>query len=208
MIPLPHRNEIKIIALLREPISRDLSRYNNQVENVIRGKQRNLGGCFLSLIHKTQPWIPTYTDVASCEINIWNKCANTSVCDSKLIIGMYDVHLKNWAHWWRQKNIFKIVNYEYLQSSLEDIFSFLNLTYSYYIKFNTVNQNEYPNKVKLPECNLTTRLHAIYRPHNEELYKMFPIFPMFSQPMCNTKEQRRISAQFRHIHHSSHVEFL
>ncbi len=210
IIPEPYRTEMKILVILREPISRDLSRYNNQVENVIRGKQRNLGGCFLSLVHAMQPWVPTYNDVSTCEMNIWNKCRNISSCTSKLVIGMYSFHLKKWLRFWRYTQI-KVVNYEYLQDSLKDIFNFIQLQHTdkQLIKLETANQNPYSNKVKLPECKIVNRLHAIYRPHNELLYKMFTYFKIFSNISCDTKIQIRMSAKFRHVANTSLItEFL
>jgi len=209
MIPEPYRTEIKILVILREPISRDLSRYNNQVENVVRGKQRNLGGCFLSIVHAIQPSIPTYSDVADCEIKIWNKCTNISSCTSKLVIGMYSFHLRNWMRQW-EKNSFKVINYNYLQSSLQDIFNFVNLTSvkAQLIKLERVNENPYSNKVYLPECRISNSLQKIYYPYNILLYKMFPQFPKFENISCNTKDQIRMSAKFRYVKNISNIEYL
>lgn len=179
---------VKIVAILREPISRDLSRFNNQASNLIRGKHRNLGGCFLELAKRFHPFLPTYEEVAACETGKWDECMYSSsgtngealleaasTCVSRLVIGMYAPQIQRWLAVWPGYQVLVLDYHKIMASSavIPDMLKWLGLPSSHSkLHWPHANEESYPDKVSTIDCTTKRSLDQVFSPFNKMLYSL------------------------------------
>ena len=179
---------VKIVAILREPISRDLSRFNHQASNLIRGKFRNLGGCFLELAKRFSPFLPTYEEVAACETGKWDECIDSSsstdrnalfeaasTCVSRLVTGMYAPQIQRWLAVWPGNQVLVLDFHKIVQSSamIPGMLKWLGLPPSHSEPhWPHANEESYPDKVTTIDCTTRRSLDKVFSPFNEMLYSL------------------------------------
>jgi hypothetical protein len=168
------KKALKILVILREPVAREMSRYNHM---------RFLNFTVL-------PSFDEFTDLVlvPCFLKVGNnnKDNNKNKNDTMLLsqpcppnFGYYSKHLKEWFKLFDRSQIL-IVSYNELQrdptSTLSRIQKFLGDTMispdAVNSKLQRSNAQERPDKVSLPSCVSQTKLRDIFAPWNEELYEL------------------------------------
>ena len=172
---------LKLICILREPISRELSWYNDKVDKFYN--QGIKDDWVLDVVHgnSTIKTFDEYSDGLAKEIRSFPQGA----------FGLYIDHLKEWVKWFDRKKLL-ILSFDELHQDpsmvIQRIEEFLgtNLTGS----FPHDNANENPLKVKEVPLHAKEVLGPLFKDKNEELYKFIrdhPGPPMEQNPFPQFK---------------------
>jgi len=152
---------LKLICILREPVSRELSLYNHKVTLFTQGSKDDW---LMDVVHEnsTIKTFDEYSDELAREIRSFPRGA----------FGLYVDHLKEWVEWFDRKNLLILSYDELLQQPsmvMQRIGHFLGINLAG--SFSHENTNERPNKVKEVSLHAKQVLGSLFKDKNEELYK-------------------------------------
>ena len=160
---------LKVIAVLREPIARELSLYNHRVFEYLQSKDRTQWYSDVSKEDGSVMSFHEYTDILT------NDLLNPKEYGKEWGLaneGQYVLHLKKWANFVDRTNILVIAydelknNPRQVEQRIED---FLGLDFPGTTGIE--NSNEHEKKVKHPECKTITKLNPHFESMTQDLYK-------------------------------------
>ena len=160
-------NNLKLICILRESISRELSWYNHKLSIVLNGGDEKYAYDIVDE-NSTIKSFDEYSDVLAQQMKE----------KPFLYQSLYVDHLKEWVRWFDRKKLL-ILSYDELVQEPSTIihrieeFLELKLTGS----FPHTNSNETPQKVKVVSQHAKEVLGSVFRGKNEELYKFIQDHP-------------------------------
>ena len=185
-LPAPFRSELRFIAVLREPIARDLSAYNHQAQ---------LGVSWCSVCRNAT--YATYETYARCRLE--TKTTKTS-CMQGLDVGFYEAQLRRWATAFSRRQIL-VLEFGWLIANEADAgrriaaflrFPALRAAATFPHSNAAVDNSKAPPQTTI-RCHIRDRLEAVYEPENEKLYAHLaatrgpaeePPFPRFERMPC------------------------
>ena len=185
-LPAPFRSELRFIAVLREPIARDLSAYNHQTR---------IGVSWCSACRPGGN--ATYETYARCRLG--TKTTKTS-CMQGLGVGFYEAQLRRWATAFSRRQIL-VLEFGWLIANEADAgrriaaflrFPALRAAATFPHSNAAVAKSKAPPQTTI-RCHIRDRLEAVYEPENEKLYAYLaatrgpaeePPFPRFERMPC------------------------
>lgn len=172
-LPKNVHHMVRMIVILREPLSRDLSWYNHQLDDYKRGVSHKFNSEY--------PTPPSYKEYAHDNLEAGEKCLekHPKDCglthDYTLSWGMYYPQLKAIQSHWERKHIF-IVKMDHLLEETKGTMSkmnrFMGISGSAPRKLPKENSHDGPWKVDSMPCKTKKRMTEYYHEWNEKLYKM------------------------------------
>lgn len=170
---------VKIIVILRDPIARELSLYNH-----LAFACRNLDSSELSGWHQqvTKPdnTIMTFDEFVqsvTMPALVTNESEDRGLGRSSRY-GLFADHLQEWFELFNRDQIL-VLSYDELQTEpgklQERIQVFLGRTVLGNIS--QANNNDSPQKVRMPSHDAEKSLHSFFGPHNERLYQLLGATP-------------------------------
>jgi len=205
---------VKVVVLLREPISRELSWYNHLVHQLKRHDPPEYaymvakdvdkpGGPNAEVITfsryvQEQTMALLVGPTASYE-TATPPCHQDKYSEFPPCFGLYAHFLGEWFEWFG-RNQTLVLSYDELQNNPSKmrwrLMKFLDLDPEKVRKvgFSTANQQKSNLKVNKPGCQVTNLLRKVFEPKNEELYRLLEKrpgmymeerpFPKFTRPEC------------------------
>lgn len=179
-IPGHLHSEVRIVLLLREPISRDLSWYNHQVDDYNQGLTGIAGLTKL----------PPYDEYVAEEEKVFQRCVKLQGGDrikasehcftsdgdpqSALVWGMYETQVKRVLRHWDRKQVF-IAQMEamldHTEMYLKGMYGFLGMDPSRAPStLPDDNSHDSASKVTVISCKTKESLSTIFSEMNEKLY--------------------------------------
>lgn len=190
-LPTSIHSEVRMVLVLREPVSRDLSWFNHQLDNY-----HTEGGSFSKVFHHA----PSYEEYAKKNLKQAKGCKH-EFDDAKcahmtghvLAWGMYAPQIKSLLKHWERKHMF-IVQMDHLldktHSTLEKLYKFAGFSGSAPSTLPKDNTHDGPWKISSMPCHIKKELKEFYAPYNKELYEMMrkengphsePVFGVFDE---------------------------
>jgi hypothetical protein len=180
-LPLKMHAQVRIVVVLREPISRDLSWYNHKVDGFISGDSK-------VVVKEAPPKYPAYVKEEAAK---YNDCvaeasgdrfigANTCFTPagepkSALIEGMYATHLGRLLMHWERRQVIVLQ----MEALLDDTHGQLALLYQFIgtaklppLSIPKENTHDSPLKVKSIPCAVKQKLQGLFEPHNKALFAL------------------------------------
>lgn len=197
-----HYQRLKIIAILREPVSRELSLYNHMVS---RYKETGGDGDQWFGAVATDRYQNNNNQTISFDEYVdkfWGKITGRSGR------GMYASHMKVWMKLFDRNQILILSSDELKRDQprvMRRLESFLSLNMTTQSGatntdggesslFETKNTHDNPDKVRLPSCSTKNKLERAFARANEDLYELLKNnpgpsmeqrpFPRFGHPNC------------------------
>jgi hypothetical protein len=179
---------LKVLMILREPVSRELSLYNHKKDAYFEENHHN---------PESQNF---WADVGNKEMNgtvysfdeyvhhvLLKRETKRKTTNAKgehvhgpLRRDLYAFYLKQWFEWLPRDQLL-ILSYHELKSDpttfktrIED---FLGLKHQPQGEIEEVNTHSSPTKTVLPSCQSRDRLATVFQPWNEELYQLLGQYP-------------------------------
>lgn len=175
-IPEKFHSDIRIVMILREPISRDLSWYNHQLAEpkLVQGSLPEYPAYVKAEMEK---WEACKTEKDGNRILAANECHDTDGNPkSSLQWGMYSVQIDRALRNWPRKQMF-IMNMDHMLDNthmyMKGMFKFMGLSEG--AAFSSIpsdNTHDSPNKVESMPCSIKKDLQTIYKPFNQDLYRL------------------------------------
>jgi hypothetical protein len=169
--------ELKIVIVLREPVSRELSWYNH----IAASCRTDIEGCnFKGRVLKNEPkaQFRTFTEYSDFVFDDYNIDGMPKWKQQSLTEGVYGENIEQWFHHFDRKQIL-VLSYDELKenetSFLHRVLSFLGLYVDLaMIDSGTKHVNTYQSssKVKLPSCDTQKKLAKMFKPSNDKLYQL------------------------------------
>jgi len=160
-------NNLKLICILREPISRELSWYNHKLSVVLEGKDDEYA---YDIVHENST-IKTFDEYSN---GLAQKMKGTHPGS----YSVYVAHLKEWVKWFDRKNLL-ILSYDELVQEpsmvIQRIEKFLGTKLTGSLP--QANSQENPQKVKVVSSHAKEVLGSAFRDKNEELYRFIHDHP-------------------------------
>lgn len=184
-------NTVKIMLILREPVSRELSLYNHLAHDCRRLDDASERNAWQRQVTKEDGSIMSFDEfVRTVSIPAFTRETGPGRSTRH---GMYATHLREWFRLFDRSQIL-VLSYDELQCDPEKlqerIQSFLGLNIPGQLR--RLNSNDSECKVRLPTCEAKQALLSILAPLNEELYQLLesnpgpPMelrpFPRFQEP--------------------------
>lgn len=152
--------KIKLVVLLRDPVSRTISHY----EQNLKGKRQNL--TFEETINRELAQLETATNIAE------TVCEKVKAgWEENLAMSMYVYPLQRWMNTFSKEQFLIIDSDDLIQKPKETMdraFDFLQMDRLDSIKFNSRNVGSYPSI----DDTLKSRLSRFFEPHNQKLEKL------------------------------------
>jgi hypothetical protein len=182
---------LKIIVILREPVSRELSLYNHLAHDCRCLDDASKRNAWQRQVTKEDGSIMSFDEfVRDTSLPAFTRKDGPGRSTRH---GMYVTHLREWFRLFDRSQIL-VLSYDELQRHPEKvqerIQSFLGLDIPG--QLNRSNSNESQFKVRLPSCEAKEALLAVLAPLNEELYRLLESnpgpsmeqrpFPRFQEP--------------------------
>ncbi|KAJ8598117.1 hypothetical protein CTAYLR_009505 [Chrysophaeum taylorii] len=176
-MPTGVRNAVKLIAVLREPIARELSLFNHERWSGFDWS----GGSSTCSASK----LPSFEAYAGCQVAIYGTLNATQNDDDTqrkiyqnlgfgLWKGMYIIHLATWRRSFDRNRVF-VMSYDNLKPEdkmATDIAKFLDLyPFNRSVWFPVRNDHTFAAKQRTITCAIRDDLQAIFQPWNDLLYK-------------------------------------
>ena len=169
--------ELKIVIVLREPVSRELSWYNH----IAASCRTDIEGCnFKGRVLKNEPkaQFRTFTEYSDFVFDDYNIDGIPKWKQQAKIEGVYGEKIEQWFHHFDRKQIL-VLSYDELKenetSFLHRVLSFLGL----YVDLAMIdsgtkhfNTHQSSSKVKLPSCDTQKKLAKMFKPSNDKLYQL------------------------------------
>lgn len=184
-------HNLKIIVVLREPVTRELSLYNHLVFDCVNLAREERTSWHNQVINKDDKSIMSFDDfVFYRSIPALDRETGKGRSTRH---GLYAKHLRKWFDLFDRKQIL-VLSYDELKQHPDRVQGRLELFLERTIpgKIEQSNSNDSHFKVKAPSKNASEALHAIYSPLNKKLYKLLESnpgpsmeenpFPKFQRP--------------------------
>jgi hypothetical protein len=160
-------DRLKLICILREPVSRELLSYNHKLSLDIKGSDAEYA---YDIAHENST-IKTFDEYS-------NELAQQITKNPSHSHSLYVEHLKEWVKWFDRKKLLILSYDELLQEPsvvIQRIEKFLGtkLTGS----FPHANSKENPQKVKVASSHAKQVLGSVFNDKNEELYRFIQNHP-------------------------------
>jgi hypothetical protein len=189
-----HLKNVKVIVMLREPVSRELSLYNHKVYEYLQTKDRTQ---WYSDVSKEDGSVKPFSDYTDVVKNYTIYPSPWGLGD----MGLYARHLTKWLNFVDRKQLLAIA-YDELKQDPKNVErrvrEFLSSDFPGSIAIENTNLNEV--KVEHASCYAQTKLNSIFEPMNQDLYRLLnenpgPLseqtpFPSFIQPECAETDSR------------------
>jgi hypothetical protein len=183
-----HLKNVKVIVMLREPVSRELSLYNHKVYEYLETNDRNQ---WYADVLKGDGSVKSFSDYTDVVKNYIDYPSPWGLGD----MGHYARHLSKWLKFVDRKHLFAIA-YDELKHDPKNVQrrvrEFLGFDFPGSIAIENTSLNK--AKVNHPSCFAQTKLNSIFEPMNQDLYRLLnqnpgPLseqtpFPSFVQPEC------------------------
>ena len=180
-------DRLKIIFIVREPISRELSWYNHKKrESFLKNPPHYVH----DVLHDDGITLKTFDEyvesVVIPDIEIYTKKKKNMVKNNRNNNnkheqplrpnrGLYAYYLKLWYKFFHPKQIL-VLSYDEMRVNPENfqrrVNQFLNTTFEETGRFEEANTQESKHKTKLPSCYIQEKLQALFGPENEGLYEL------------------------------------
>lgn len=199
MLPQVWLPEVKFMAILREPISRDLSIYNMVKEEwmaeTVKTDVLTAGSVKNLLCKDGTTGFPSYDESVTCKVNHWNSHCNTdgqhmqayarcafdqenvdSGNRNRLTDGMYDAQIHRYMQRFKRHQLL-ILQFEDMLSNqpayIEKIVSFLGLSRAGPMPTSIPKDNgdSFNGKVTAISCRTRHKLQELFDPWNDWLYE-------------------------------------
>lgn len=183
---------LKIIVVLREPVSRELSLYNRKLYEYLQTKDKKQ---WYSDVAKDDGSVSLFVEHAEFIIR---QIKNPDPGDLERGLedtGFYAKHLSRWLEFLDRKQLLAISYDEFKEDAkaVEDrIRKFLGFDFPGSTPYMNVLRNH--EKVDMPTCDAQHKLNVIFEPQNQDLYKLLNSqpgpdsehkpFPAFKQLKC------------------------
>ena len=198
-LPEAWRPRVRMVTILREPLSRDLSYYNHRVDENLQRSNWTLEWydglvsvqkfCLVPTVHRGRPRLPRYEEEVRCEADRWNTCLESAGVGRSLyeqyehcttvgryrgsiMRGVYAMHLVRWKRFFPRDQIL-VLQYEELHADLPGhlarIGSFWGLVLPGAMPES--NAHEGGHKLRQIDCRTRSLLLALFEPWNRILYE-------------------------------------
>jgi Sulfotransferase domain len=190
--------DLKVIMILRDPVSRELSWYNHKKDTFFKAKNRTDTQAFWSNIVKdpsngTAYSFDEYTDKFLLRKLPGVRKTKEGSCDGQMCRSVYSIFLRQWFEWMPRDQILILSYDEFMSDPLtlkERVSDFLGLQHKPQAELTKVNTHSNPEKTTLPSCRTRDRLERVFNRWNEELYALLerhPGPPMEQRPFPKFK---------------------
>ena len=155
-----HLKNLKVVAILREPVIRELSLYNNKEYAFQQTKDKNQWYSDVGKDDGSAKSFDEYLDVVlgGMEPTEWG-IGN---------MGLYAEHLKKWFSF-VDRNNFLVISYEEVEQDHEKVDHRIRNFLGQEFAGSSKGATERPG---VPSCSAQERLNKVFGPMNEELYKL------------------------------------
>ena len=185
--------DLKIVFVLREPVSREISYYNFLVDRALRNDQN----AFVQHVVHPDGGVRTIDDYFNREILSWGEHAhNTTTSRHSFQFSRYGSLLQRWFHLFDRQQIL-ILSFDELHTNgtafTERICQFLNIS----VPEKSLKKKLPGKSSAVPTCAMQERLADLFRPINEELYDLLEQnpgpemeqrpFPKFERRPCSDR---------------------
>jgi hypothetical protein len=176
-----HLQRLKVMMILREPVSRELSWYNHMKSYEVNGGTRWMAKTFNR----------SFDEYINAELlnQTKTRISRSGQCFGALCLSLYSELLKHWFGIINHDQML-LLSYQELKSDpttfMERIEKFLGLPpHKANETFKDENVRSFAGKTSLPSCRSRDKLAGIFQPFNEELYALLeqkPGHPMEQRP--------------------------
>ena len=168
-------NHLKILVILREPVSRELSLYNHLVFDILNldVSERNEWN---NQVLKSDGSIMSFDDfVSNVSIPAIRRHSGPGMSSRH---GLYATHLRKWFDCFDRSQIL-VLSYEELQHQPQKVQDRVQLFLGRDIAgtLRHSNSNDHPSKVKVPSDTAQNTLTEIFQTPNEDLYQLLDASP-------------------------------
>lgn len=209
IMPSGWQTSVKMLAILREPLARDLSIYNMMKEEWWKeGKgssQTKLGSIDFVMCEYSPGNFPTYKQACACKVEEWQQtcmkegkgdaveayhaCAYDSSVRKKsnrFTNGMYYPQIKNYVSRFSRHQVM-VLNFDDLISNQKDginrIMGHFGLSsHKKLTRLPSDNQLSFPGKVSHADCKTVEKVWKVYEPLNRHLYTFLKEDPSGKKP--------------------------
>lgn len=164
-------NEIKIIVILREPVSRELSLYNHLAFDCRHLKPAEQTEWHKQVLGKDGRRVLSFDEFVS-NVSLPALTREAGLGQSTRH-SLYAIHLQKWFHLFDRKQILVLSYDELLKNPerlQERIQSFLSFSIPGRLK--RANANDGPHKIKSPSAETSRVLQEVFSSYNEDLYRL------------------------------------
>ena len=173
--PLSLRPQLRLIAVLREPVSRGLSWYNHKLHG---WTERDMGTTYEGISQTfcagggAEAPAPTFTAEAACNLALLERNPHVAGAQHSIVeVGFYAEHLRSFARVVDRRQLL-VVNMHHIDARL------LGLVVDFVggaargrtLALPTANTQDFGGKVREIDCATRARLEALYAPWNAMLY--------------------------------------
>ena len=196
---------LKVIMILRDPVSRELSWYNHKKDMFLQATNRSDTRAFWYNIVKdpengTAYSFDEYTNEYLLRVMPGVRKTKEAICEGLMCRSMYSHFLLQWFQWMPRKQIL-ILSYDELMSDpltfKKRVGDFLGLQNISHAELTKANTHSNPEKITLPSCKSRDRLERALKRWNKRLYALlernpgppmeqFP-FPKFKASACDVE---------------------
>ena len=203
---LHNPKDIKVMMILREPISRELSWYNHMKFKFIQDPNHQSWQKYVARPIVDATKITSTTTTTTTTTNVRNEIGEVYTFDEYIenvwypkvmkngtyIRGYYVKYIKEWMEWIPRNQILLLSQDEMITNPnqfLQRISDFLNLQQEYIDEDGTQhyeealsslghsNKKESPSKTKIPSCQIQNNLTQYFESKNQELYDFLEQYP-------------------------------
>ena len=167
-----HLKNLKVIAVLREPIAKQLSLYNHKVYEYLHTHDQNQWYSDVSKKDGSVRSFHEYTDIIIRDLQ--NNPEEWELSNE----GQYVLHVKKWVQFVDRKNLL-MISYDELKHNPRQVEQRIKgfLGFDFPGAIESWNSKEHGKKVKHPECESVTRLNPYFESMNQELYRFLEEHP-------------------------------
>ena len=186
-----HLKNLKVIVVLREPVSRELSFYNHKVAEYLQTKDRNQ---WYSDVSEEDGSVLPFEDHAENLLRDIQDPGDWGLEWGMADVGLYAHHLSRWLKFIDRKNLLAISYDEFKNDNkaVEDrVRNFLGLSFEGSLPYTSSHENHHEEQ---PTCIAQAKLNALFEPLNRDLFKILDDnlghsaeqrpFPSFQQLEC------------------------
>ena len=182
---LNEKTDLKVMMILREPISRELSWYNHMKRQFIKFPNYNASWSDVappSPPHTTNiNWTLARSSIYSFDEYVHNFLYPKKLMDEQAVKkSYYAKYLNEWMEWIPRESILVLSHDEIITNPkqfLRRISQFLNLSDDGLNSIARSNEMSFKHKTKLPSCHIQQNLTHYFESKNQELYDFLEQYP-------------------------------
>jgi Sulfotransferase domain len=168
---------VKIIVILREPVSRELSLYNHLSFDCRRLGSADINACWHNQVVKKDNTVMSFDEFVTIR-SIPALCGKETRIGCSTRHGLYATHLCKWFELFDREQIL-VLSYDELEHQPERLQERIQSFLGYAIPgiLCRANANDGPHKVQKPSWKAKQELQAVFKPLNEKLYQLLASNP-------------------------------